>query len=810
MGIVQHSLQAGRLPSAAEIQRLAETNDLSLLTRQARELRDCGHQNLVTYSRKVFIPLTQLCRDVCHYCTFAKTPKKLGAPYMEIEDVLESVSKAKQLGCKEALFTLGERPELRYRAAREALDRMGFASTLEYVAHAANRVLQETGVLPHINAGCMTADEFAMLRSVSASMGMMLESASERLCGKGMPHYGSPDKIPAERIETIRRAGEARIPFTSGILIGIGETRAERIDSLLTLRELHKEYDHIQEIIVQNFRAKPNTKMAHAPEPDLEELIWTIAIARIIFGPEMNIQAPPNLSAGTLPKLIDAGINDWGGVSPVTPDYVNPEAPWPHLDELAEQTASAGKYLQQRLTIYPAYVTQGDRWLAAETSTAVRLLADAEGYARSDDWVAGSGSALPREEQAQIEHVVPENKISAELSGIVNRAKNGEALCEQQVVRLFQARGGEFGYVCQQADQLRQQIGNTVSYVVTRNINYTNMCYFNCQFCAFSKGKKLEHLRGASYDLSLEEIKRRSIEAWERGATELCMQGGIHPNYTGQTYLDILRAVKQVTPGIHVHAFSPLEVWQGAASVGLSVHEFLVELRDAGLGSLPGTAAEVLDDEVRAQICPDKITSSQWLEVVETAHKIGLKTTATIMFGHVDRAEHWARHLLKLRELQQRTGGITEFVPLPFVPTQSPIYLKGNSRSGPTFREAILMHAVARLVFHPLITNIQCSWVKLGDAGAALSLKAGVNDFGGTLMNESITRAAGASHGQERDPYRLRELIEQAERNPRQRTTLYADVESERIKASLSAQTLTPVKNTPAPKSNSKLQRNIL
>ncbi len=785
---------------ALSLAELSSEHDDELLA-LAGNLRDAGFRNVVTYSRKVFLPLTHLCRDVCHYCTFAKTPKRIDSPYLSVDQVLDSVREAEKMGCKEALLTLGEKPELRYKAAREALADMGFATTLEYVAHVAKRILEETSLLPHINAGCMTAEEIAMLRPVSASMGIMLESASERLAEKGMPHYGSPDKDPAIRLETLRLAGEARVPFTSGILIGIGETRRERIESLLALRDVHEQHGHLQEIIVQNFRAKPDTKMAQAPEPDLQELLWTIAVCRLIFGSNMSIQAPPNLSPGVLEKIVGAGINDWGGVSPLTPDFVNPEAPWPHLDELSRETAVAGKYLQERLTIYPSYVTRFADWLAPELHEHVLSITDAEGFPRVDSWLTGQHTELPAEDLRWLGADVAEARVSPEIKDILARAMAGEALPEGDVVRLFQSRGPDFSAVIRAADSIRQAVcGERVSYVVNRNINYTNICYFKCQFCAFSKGKLSENLRGKPYDLSAEEIARRCSEAWDRGATEVCMQGGIHPEYTGQTYLDILATVRAATPDMHIHAFSPLEVWQGAATLGLEVETFLKQLKQAGLNTLPGTAAEILDDEVRAIICPDKIDTQQWLGVMEAAHNVGLRSTATIMFGHVDRLEHWARHLLRVRSLQARTGGFTEFVPLPFVASEAPVYLKGKARRGPTFRESVLMHAVARLVFNGLISNIQASWVKLGHNGVEACLNAGVNDVGGTLMNETITRAAGATHGQETSPQQMDALIRAMQREPQQRTTLYQAVSEERQQAARQAGALLDVVNTPAKK----------
>jgi len=780
---------------------LADFDDTAALVEMAGVVRDRGHGNVVTYSRKVFIPLTHLCRDVCHYCTFARSPKKIDQPFMPVDEVLQLCRQGVSMGCQEALFTLGEKPELRYSAARKALKAMGFASTLDYVREVAGRVLTETGLLPHINAGCMDAGEIAGLRRVSASMGIMLESASSRLCEKGMPHYGSPDKEPARRLQTMALAGHASVPFTSGILIGIGETRRERIEALLALRQLHDRYGHLQEVIVQNFRAKVGTLMAAAPEPDLNDLLWTIAIARLVFGSQMNIQAPPNLSPGVLPQLIAAGINDWGGVSPLTPDYVNPEAPWPHLERLAAETATAGKFLEQRLTVYPAYVVEGERWLDEGLKTAVLRLSDAAGFARRDNWVPGEEHAVPAIDARLLASAVRPDEVSCDVREIVRRCRETDQLTEAEVTRLFNTRGMDFSFVVGQADALRQQVnGDTVSYVVNRNINYTNVCYFKCQFCAFSKGKQSENLRGRPYDISAEDIAGRCIEAWERGATEVCMQGGIHPDYTGQTYLDIVHTVRSVAPKLHIHAFSPLEVWQGAATLGVSVPTFLRQLRLAGLNTLPGTAAEILHDDVRERLCPDKLNTAQWLEVMAAAHAEGLRTTATIMYGHIDRPQHWASHLLHIRALQQRTGGFTEFVPLPFVHMEAPMYLKGKARRGPSFREAVLMHAVARLVLHGLIDNIQASWVKMGREGVAACLNAGVNDLGGSLMNESITRAAGSGHGQEWAPALMEAQIRAAGRRPRMRTTLYADAAPERRTAAFEAAALVEVHGASAKK----------
>ena len=773
---------------------LASRTDTARLAQEAAHCRDLGFGDVVTYSRKVFIPLTQLCRDVCHYCTFAQTPKHIPQAYMPIDEVIATCKAGAALGCQEALFTLGEKPELRYRAARESLAALGFKTTIDYVIEVARRVLVETGLLPHINAGNLTRDEMLALRDVSASMGIMLESASSRLCEKGMPHYGSPDKDPITRLATLDLAGELRVPFTSGILIGIGETRLERIESLLALRASHRRYGHLQEVIVQNFRAKPHTKMALAPEPDLEELVWTIAVARLIFGAEMSIQAPPNLSPGVLEQLVAAGINDWGGVSPLTPDHVNPEAPWPHLAQLARDTGSAGKYLDQRLTLYPRYLAEADTWLSPKVQPAARKQSDGEGYAKRDEWIAGISEHAPATELS-----LPFAQAKPAIAATIERCRAGEPVAETEIATLLRSRGADFGAVIEAANTLRKKVcDDTVSYVVNRNINYTNVCYFKCQFCAFSKGSGSENLRGKPYDISAEEITRRCVEAWERGATEVCMQGGIHPDYTGQTYLDIIATVRKATPAMHIHAFSPLEVWQGAETLNVPLTEFLARLKRAGLDTLPGTAAEILHDDVRAHLCPDKLNSAQWLEVMESAHAIGFRTTATIMFGHIESPEHSARHLYSIAELQRKTGGFTEFVPLPFVAHEAPMYKKGKARRGPSYREALLMHAVPRLVFNGLIDNIQASWVKMGREGVAACLNAGANDVGGSLMNESITRAAGAEHGEEWSPAEIETTIRGLGREPRMRSTLYADASAERRERAQLAAGLVPIHLDPA------------
>jgi FO synthase len=740
----------------------------------AEELTLAGFSTTVTYSRKVFIPLTQLCRDVCHYCTFAKAPRSLAAPYLSIEQSVDIARRGAERGCREALFTLGDKPELRYPAARRALDAFGVSSTIEYLEIVARRVFEETGLLPHLNPGVMTREDLVRLRKVSVSMGLMLESASMRLTERGGPHFGSPDKLPSARLETLRLAGELDIAMTTGLLIGIGESRRERIESLLVLRELHERHGHLQEIILQNFRAKPGTRMAQAPEPSLSEQLWTIAVARLIFGPTMSIQAPPNLQPDALAALMRAGVNDWGGVSPVTPDHVNPEAPWPELAVLAARTESAGRNLAQRLPITPAYAFQSERWVDGALRPAVLRLTDASGHARHRRWIAGAATPPPAISREWVKGTPAHTRVSRDVQRTLVALERQSEISEPEIERLFAARGADLEAVIAAADVRRQELtGDTVSYVVNRNINYTNICVYKCGFCAFSKGRSAQALRGPAYRLELDEIARRVEEAHAAGATEVCLQGGIHPDYDGNTYLDIVRAVKATVPSMHVHAFSPLEISHGASTLGLSLDTYLERLKAAGLATLPGTAAEILDDEVRAVICPDKVTAAEWLEVMHAAHRVGLRSTATIMFGHVDAYRHWARHLLRLAHLQAETGGFTEFVPLPYVHMEAPLARRGLSRSGPTLREALLMHAVARLVLAPRFINIQTSWVKMGPQGAALALRAGANDLGGVLMNESITRAAGGVNGQMLDAPRMHELAASVGRHARQRDTLY-------------------------------------
>jgi FO synthase len=708
---------------------------------------------------------------------------------MTIEEVLHVARQGAAAGCIEALFTLGDKPELRYAQAREELSAMGFDSTLSYLEYCARRVFEETGLLPHLNPGVMSRDDMRRLRAVSVSMGLMMENLSPHLSARGAPHHRSPDKQPSARLDTLNIAGELSIPFTTGLLIGIGESRLDRVQTLLAIRDSHRRYGHVQEIIIQNFRAKPNTRMANAPEPELEELQWTIAVARLIFGPTMSIQAPPNLSAANLTDLIEAGINDWGGVSPVTADHVNPEAPWPELDVLKRETMRAGRWLVQRLPIVMSHALES-KWIDPSLRSAVLRRIDASGYVRETEWHAGAGDPPLRSYVELVRQLKPVGPISSGITVALQQCLDGAPPGEEGIARLLRADGADYQAVIAASDELRRAVcGDTVSFVVNRNINYTNICVYSCGFCAFAKGRGARSLRGPGYRLDTDEIGRRVIEAANQGATEVCLQGGIHPSFTGDTYLEILRAVRSVAPDIHIHAFSPLEVTHGAETLGLPIREFLYQLKAAGLNTLPGTAAEILSDDVRSIICPDKLDTQGWLDVMRDAHAIGLRSTATIMFGHVDTPQHWARHLLEIRSLQSETQGFTEFVPLPFVYMEAPIWRRGLSRSGPSWRESMLMHAVARLVLEPVIRNIQASWVKLGRVGALEALRAGANDLGGVLMNESITRAAGGVNGQCLTADSMVQLIRSAGRQPRQRTSLYGNVRIARSRSSSDTRT---------------------
>jgi 7,8-didemethyl-8-hydroxy-5-deazariboflavin synthase CofH subunit/7,8-didemethyl-8-hydroxy-5-deazariboflavin synthase CofG subunit len=765
------------------------------LMARARQIRDQAHGTRVTFSPKVFIPLTMLCRDKCGYCTFAQPPARLEAPFLTRDQVLAIARAGAAAGCHEALFTLGERPELRYPVAAEWLAANGYGSTIDYLVAMARMVIEETGLLPHANAGALFTEELAALRVVSASQGMMIESLRDDLdC-----HRGSPDKTPERRLATLDAAGELHIPFTTGILVGIGENRADRVAALEAIAASHRKHGHVQEVIVQNFLPKPGTAMHLAPACPDDEYLWAIAAARVILPPDIHLQAPPNLS-DDFGVLLDAGIDDWGGVSPVTADHVNPERPWPALDRLRAVTEAKGFTLAPRLTIYPEYAALPDQWLDAAMVFPVMDRSDAEALGRDDP-----GAVFPErvefvrrpDEGADVE-VVGDRSTAwysgaevhppllvpapARASGAVREVLDGVLLGQEpgvdELVTLFTARGPEVAAVAEVADDLRRAtVGDVVTWVHNRNINYTNVCTFKCRFCGFSKGPLSLNLRGTPYLLTLEDIQGRVAEAAALGATEVCLQGGIHPDFDGDYYIDVCRAVKEAAPDIHVHGFTALEVTEGAKRLGEPLDQYLLRLMDAGLRTLPGTAAEILDDEVRAILCPDKVNTEEWLEAHRIAHSVGLRSNITIMFGSVERPRSWAKHLVVTRDLQKETGGFTEFVPLPFVHMAAPIYLQHKARRGPTFREVLLMHAVGRIAYHGHIENVQASWVKLGLEGVAQLLQAGCNDLGGTLMDENISRAAGASHGQEMDEAAFRALVTPLGRILEQRTTVYGRVE---------------------------------
>ncbi|MGX1613456.1 bifunctional FO biosynthesis protein CofGH [Micromonospora chalcea] len=779
-------------------------------------LRDAGRPGVVTYSKKVFIPLTRLCRDRCHYCTFATVPHRLPAAYLERDEVLAIAREGAAQGCKEALFTLGDRPEERWPAARRWLDERGYDSTLDYLRACAVAVLEETGLLPHLNPGVLTWSELQRLKPVAPSMGMMLETTATRLWSEpGGPHFGSPDKEPAVRLRVLDDAGRVGVPFTTGILIGIGENRAERVDAIFAIRRGMREYGHLQEVIVQNFRAKPDTAMRGMPDAELHDLAATVAVARVLLGPKARIQAPPNLIAGEYDLLLRAGIDDWGGVSPVTPDHVNPERPWPHLEELAARTASAGFTLRERLTVYPEYVRAGGPWLDPRLLPHVTALADpATGLAVEEARPVGRPWQEPEEtyggrtdlhatidvtgrtedrrgdfdsvygDWAEVAgKVAPEARSGVPLgagadadlrAGLRLAADDPAALLtlahEAKALALFGADGPALDELCRLADDARRDaVGDDVTYVVNRNINFTNVCYVGCRFCAFAQRES----DADAFRLSLSQVADRAEEAWAAGATEVCLQGGIDPKMPVTGYADIVRAIKARVPGMHVHAFSPMEIVTAAAKAGVPVREWLLQLREAGLDTIPGTAAEILDDDVRWVLTKGKLPAAAWVEVVSTAHELGIRSSSTMMYGHVDHPGQWLAHFRVLAGVQDRTGGFTEFVALPFVHTNAPIYLAGIARPGPTWRENRAVHAMARLLLHGRIDNIQCSWVKLGDEGTVSMLRGGCNDLGGTLMEETISRMAGSGNGSARTEEQLRAIATAAGRPFRKRTTAY-------------------------------------
>jgi 7,8-didemethyl-8-hydroxy-5-deazariboflavin synthase CofH subunit/7,8-didemethyl-8-hydroxy-5-deazariboflavin synthase CofG subunit len=782
---------------------------LTELLEIAASIRDKAHGTRVTYSPKVFIPLTMLCRDKCGYCTFAQPPARLESPYLEPEEVLAIARHGASQGCHEALFTLGERPELRYPIAQEWLAERGYDSTVDYLVAMCRLVRDETGLLPHANAGALFEDELAALREVSPSQGMMLESLNEDL----LCHRGCPDKEPQRRLQTLSTAGALKIPFTTGLLIGIGESLDDRIEALCAIRDSHNEFGHIQEVIIQNFLPKLGTAMHSSPPCPPDEYLHAIALARLILPSEIHLQAPPNLS-DEFGGLLLAGIDDWGGVSPVTADHVNPERPWPDLERLEEVTNAYGFNLAPRLTIHPEFALQPEEWLAEDNRFPVFDRSDAEGLGRDDP-----GSQMPektmenRDAGSGADVLVADENSTQWYSGGANHSPtllvpgrpmargavkevldgvlSGQEVGAEQIVTLFEARGTEVAAVAEVANELRHAtVGDNVTWVHNRNINYTNVCTFKCRFCGFSKGPLSLNLRGTPYMLTLEDIQERVIEAATLGATEVTLQGGIHPSFDGDYYIDVCKAIQDVVPDMHLHGFTALEVIEGAKRLNESLAEYLIRLKEAGLKSLPGTAAEVLDDEVRDILCPDKISTEEWLECHEAAHSVGLHSNITIMFGSIEQPKHWANHIVRTRDVQKRTQGFTEWIPLPFVHMASPIYLQRQARRGPTFRETLLMHSVGRIAFHGLIDNVQVSWVKIGIEGARQILMAGANDLGGTLMDENISRAAGAQHGQGLVEDDFRRLTKPLGRNLRQRTTSYAAADGK--PAVISGPTLTP------------------
>ncbi len=849
-------------PAEATTLLHARGPDLDALLGFASRVRDngleaAGRPGVITYSRKVFIPLTRLCRDRCAYCTFATVPHRLHSLYLEPDEVLEIARRGAALGCKEALFTLGDKPEDRWHQAREWLDEHGYDDTLSYVRAMAIRVLEETGLLPHLNPGVLTWQDFQRLKPVAPSMGMMLETTATRLfTEKGGPHFGSPDKDPAVRLRVLEDAGRCNVPFTTGILIGIGETLAERADSVFAIRKVARQYNGVQEVIVQNFRAKPDTKMREAPDAELDDLAATIAVTRLVLGAKARIQAPPNLVGDQYDLILRAGIDDWGGVSPLTPDHVNPERPWPAIDELSARTAAAGFSLRERLTIYPPYLREP--WLDPRLARHVSALADSgSGLARDgamprglpwqepdggwgeaagrtdlhvsidttgrtsdrrDDFgeVYGDWEALAAQSSASSSStsssaagpsaagpsVGRPGEVAAvgrpgEVAAALRKAeRDPAALTDAEAIALLDADGADLEALASIADALRREVrGDDVTYVVTRNINFTNVCYTGCRFCAFAQRRT----DADAYTLSVEQIGDRAEEAWAAGATEVCMQGGIHPDLPGSAYFEIASEVKRRAPGLHVHAFSPMEVINGASRTGLSIRDWLTRAREAGVGSLPGTAAEILDDDVRWILTKGKLPASVWIEVITTAHELGIPTSATMMYGHVDTPAHWVGHLRVIRSIQERTGGFTEFVLLPFIHENAPIYLAGLARPGPTRRENRAVHAVSRLMLHGAIDSIQCSWVKLGDEGCRDVLAGGVNDLGGTLMEETISRMAGADHGSYKTISQLREITGPLGRPLRQRTTTYGEPSAERQAAAAASDGVTPAVRRPLP-----------
>lgn len=766
----------GTAPDAATAEVLlhARGDDLDALLDAAGRVRDAGlaargRAGVVTYSRKVFVPVTHLCRDRCHYCVFVDTPGGLArrgiAPYMEADEVVALAAQGAALGCREALFTLGDRPEDRWPAAREWLDARGYASTVEYLHHLGTRVLAETGLLPHMNPGVMTWGELQRLRPVSPSMGMMLETTSRDLWAvRGNVHYGSPDKDPAVRLRVLADAGRSRVPFSTGLLLGIGETYADRVQTVLAIRDVHARFGHVQETIVQNFRAKPRTAMQGAPDLGTQEYVAAVAVTRLLLGPDAVVQAPPNLTdAGELALLLRAGVDDWGGVSPLTPDHVNPERPWPHLDDLARLTAASGFTLRQRLTVHAPYVHDRERWLDPALHAHVAAHADPAGLADEQAPVRGlpwrpvvlAGTAADGTGTGGPAVLVDDVRRA------LARAEDDPAgLTDAQYATLLGADGADLEALTVLADAVRADVvGAELTYVVNRNLDATLWR---------GDGDERPDALGPA------EVAALVDEAWSLGATEICAQGAVPASAGPEGYLDLARAVKAARPGVHLHAFRPAEVDDGARRTGTTRAAYAAALRDAGVDTVPGTGARILDDTLRAVLSDgQEVSVADWLDLVAAAHRAGLRSTSTLVYGHLEGPEHVVRHLRLLAALQDATGGFTELIPMPFVPGDAPPHVARLTRGGPSPRETRAVHAVARLALHGRVDHVQAAWPKLGLDGALAVLAGGADDLGGVLLDGTLRPDAGPEQGLQLTEADVARVAATLGRRVRRRSTTY-------------------------------------
>jgi len=727
----------------------------------------------VTFSRNFTLSLSRTCQCYCKYCAFATHQAHIHSP----EDVLGILEGAQKRGAKELLVLTGERPEVN-PVVKERLATWGHEDFTSYVAWACEEALA-LGILPHTNIGVLEQEDLARLREVTASQGLMLESVSERLMET--VHQGSPTKHPAERLRTIAAAGELQIPFTSGILVGIGETEEERVASLEALAELHSTHGHIQEVIIQNFvphpryygaevaaiaeqaskarwagngdssSAEPVQVPAWANPVALEEIKRLIGEAKRLL-PEVGIQVPPNLSAHW-PELVEAGATDLGGLS-ANGDHISPEEPFPSPHQVRKELAPRGYALTERLCVYPRYMEPA--WLEQGVLDVIKL--------KYWSFIPRKGSGRRSEEI-----LAPELAPQA-----IAKGREGEELSEDELTALFaETRPAVIEEMRQAADELRAELaGETVTFIVNRNINFTNVCTVGCAFCGFGQGRRSPD----AYEVSEQDFAARISEAVSFGATELCMQGGIHPELTLEEYGRWLALAKQVAPALHLHAYSPMEIDWACERSGKEPAEVFAYLIERGLGSTPGTAAEVLDDGVRQRISPNKLPVARWIEIIEASHRAGLRSTATVMFGHIEEPRELARHMRIIRGLQERTGGITEFVPLSFIPFNT-LLGRTHGIEEITIQENLKHTAAFRLALGKSITNLQASWVKMGLEGATEALRWGVNDLGGTLMEENISRMAGADHGVRLEPAQLIEAAHRAGRPAAQRTTLYRVLE---------------------------------